>query len=161
MSADIIGSASKELIKEIPKIQTPITQLLPNVQAVVSSGNVVGEEAQQVAQTLVPGFFTTQANRCLPLIAECNKALAKLPPITPPTAKIQRKWFTSMRDELVTLQTQTFPQLEANINTFYTVPEVATKLSAITSIVGKLPGIIQSFVVMTINLVKTKRALRI
>ena len=74
---------------------------------------------------------------------------------------IQRKWFTSMRDELVTLQTQTFPQLEANINTFYTVPEVATKLSAITSIVSKLPGIIQSFVVMTINLVKTKRALRI
>lgn len=161
MSADIIGSASKELIKEIPKIQAPITQLLPNVQAVVSSGNVVGEEAQQVAQTLVPGFFTTQANRCLPLIAECNKALAKLPLITPPTAKIQRKWFTSMRDELVTLQTQTFPQLEANINTFYTVPEVATKLSAITSIVSKLPGIIQSFVVMTINLVKTKRALRI
>ena len=66
-----------------------------------------------------------------------------------------------MRDELQTLQSQTFPQLEANINTFYTVPEPASKISALTSIVGQLPSIIQSFVVMTSNLVKTRVALRI
>ena len=161
MGADVIGSASKKLIKGIPEIQNPITQLLPNIEYVASSGNVVGDEAQQVVAVLVPGFFTLQANRCIPLIVECQKALAKLPPATPPTAKIQRKWFTSMRDELRKLQTQTFPQLEANINTFYTVPEPATKLTALTNIVGQLPSIIQSFVVMTANLVKTRIALRI
>ena len=66
-----------------------------------------------------------------------------------------------MRSELQTLQTQTFPTLETNINTFYTVPEAATKLTALTNIVGQLPSIIQSFVVMTANLVKTRIALRI
>ena len=58
MSADIIGDASRKLLKGIPEIQEPITQLLPNIEAVASSGNVIGEEAQSVAQTLVPGFFT-------------------------------------------------------------------------------------------------------
>ena len=161
MGADVIGSASRNLLKGIPEIQAPITQLLPNIQSVASSGNVVGDEAQQVTQTLVPGFFTLQANKCIPLIVECNKALSNLPPATPPSAKIQRKWFTQMRSELQTLQTQTFPTLETNINTFYTVPEAATKLTALTNIVGQLPSIIQSFVVMTANLVKTKMALRI
>jgi len=161
MSADIIGDASRKLLKGIPEIQDPITQLLPNIQAVASSGDVIGEEAQDVAQTLVPGFFTLQANRCIPLIVECNRALAKLPPATPPTSKIQRKWFTQMKSELETLQTSTFPTLETNINTFYTVPEVATKITALTNIVGQLPSIIKSFVVMTANIIKTKAALRI
>mgnify|MGYP003312273591 CR=1 FL=1 len=89
MSADVIDQASKKLIAGIPEIQEPITQLLPNIQAVTTSGNVVSEQAQNLVQTLVPGFFTIQANRCLPLIVECNKALAKLPPVTPPSAKIQ------------------------------------------------------------------------
>ena len=161
MSADTIKSASNKLIKGIPQIQDPLTQLVPNIESVASSGNIVSDEAQDVLQVLTPGFFTLQANRCLPLIVEGQKALAKLPPVTPPGAKIQRKWFTSMRDELQTLQTQTFPQLEANINTIYTVPEPASKLSALRSIVGQLPSIIQSFVVMTANLVKTRIALRI
>lgn len=161
MSADIIGSASKKLIKGIPQIQDPLTQLVPNIESVASSGNLASSEAQEALSILVPGFFTLQANRCLPLIVECNKALAKLPPATPPTSKIQRKWFTSMRDELKKLQSQTFPQLETNINTFYTVPEPATKLTALTNIVGQVPGIIASFVVMTANLVKTRIALRI
>ena len=161
MGADVIKKASNNLIKEIPKIQDPLTQLVPNIESVASSGNLASNEAQDVLQVLVPGFFTLQANRCLPLIVECQKALAKLPPVTPPTAKIQRRWFESMRDELRTLQSQTFPQLEANINTFYTVPEPATKISALTSIVGQLPSIVQSFVVMTANLVKTRMALKI
>ena len=161
MGADVIKKASNILIKEIPKIQDPLTQLVPNIESVASSGNLASNEAQDVLQVLVPGFFTLQANRCLPLIVECQKALAKLPPVTPPGAKIQRRWFESMRDELRTLQTSTFPTLETNINTFYTVPEPASKLSALTSIVGQLPSIIQSFVVMTANLVKTRIALRI
>ena len=160
MSADIIGSASKKLIKGIPQIQDPLTQLVPNIQSVASSGNLTSNQAQDVLQVLVPGFFTLQANRCLPLIVECQKALAKLPPATPPTAKIQRRWFESMRDELQTLQSQTFPQLEANINTFYTVPEPASKVSAIGSIVSKLPGLIADFALMTVNLFKIKRALK-
>ena len=66
-----------------------------------------------------------------------------------------------MKSELQTLQTSTFPTLETNINTFYTVPEPATKLTALTNIVGQLPSIIQSFVIMTANIIKTKVALRI
>ena len=160
MGADVIKKASNNLIKEIPKIQDPLTQLVPNIESVASSGNLASNEAQDVLQVLVPGFFTLQANRCLPLIVECQKALAKLPPVTPPGAKIQRKWFESMRDELRKLQSQTFPQLETNINTFYTVPEPASKVSAIGSIVSKLPGLIADFALMTVNLFKIKRALK-
>ena len=79
MGADVIKKASNNLIKEIPKIQDPLTQLVPNIESVASSGNLASNEAQDVLQVLVPGFFTLQANRCLPLIVECQKALAKLP----------------------------------------------------------------------------------
>ena len=49
---------------------------------------------------------------------------------------------------------------EANVSTFYTVPEPTSKISALASIVAKLPGLIADFVVMTVNLVKIKKALK-
>ena len=158
--ADIIDKACKKLLSGIPKLSDPLKELLPNIQS-VTEGDSTEEEREDVARVLAIGFFTTQAARCLPLIAETMKALAKLPPATPPSAKIQRKWLEDINKKLRTLQSQTFPQLEANINTFYTVPEPATKISALTSIVGQLPSIVQSFVVMTANLVKTRMALKI
>ena len=88
------------------------------------------------------------------------KALGKLPPATPPSAKIQRSWIEDINNKLRTLQSQTFPQMEANVSTFYTVPEPTSKISALASIVAKLPGLIADFVVMTVNLVKIKKALK-
>ena len=65
-----------------------------------------------------------------------------------------------MKSELQTLQSQTFPTLESNITTFYGSPEPTTKLGALGNIVSQIPSIIQSFILMSANMFKTKRALR-
>tara|TARA_B100000287_G_scaffold378693_1_gene381309 strand:+ start:1072 stop:1560 length:489 start_codon:yes stop_codon:yes gene_type:complete len=157
--ADVIDKAGKELLKGIPKLREPLEELLPNLKN-VAEGDATIEEIQDITRILAPGFFTKQAADCLPLIAECVKALGKLPPATPPTAKIQRKWVEDINTKLRKLQSQTYPQLETNINTFYTVPEPASKVSAIGSIVSKLPGLIADFALMTVNLFKIKKALK-
>ena len=89
--ADVINKAGKELLKGIPKLREPLEELLPNLKN-VAEGDATIDEIQDITRILAPGFFTKQAADCLPLIAECVKALGKLPPVTPPTAKIQRKW---------------------------------------------------------------------
>ena len=159
IGADIIDKACKELLKGIPKLSDPLKELLPNIQS-VTEGDSTQEEREDVARVLAIGFFTTQAARCLPLIAECVKALAKLPPATPPSAKIQRKWIEDINKKLRALQSKTFPELEANVSTFYTVPEPASKISALASIVAKLPTLITDFGIMELNLFKIKRALK-
>ena len=159
IGADVIDKACKELLKGVPTLSQPLKDLLPDIQS-VTSGDSTQEEREGVARVLAIGFFTTQAAKCIPLIAECMKALAKLPPATPPSAKIQRKWIADINNKLRTLQSQTFPQLEANVSTFYTVPEPASKITALTSIVAKLPKLIADFAVMEINLFKIKRALK-
>ena len=157
--ADIIDKAGKKLLKGVPELSQPLEELLPNIQT-VAQGEGTLDELQDVTRILVPGFFPQQAAKCIPLIAECVKALGKLPPVTPPSAKIQRSWIEDINNKLRTLQSQTFPQMEANVSTFYTVPEPTSKISALASIVAKLPGLIADFVVMTVNLVKIKKALK-
>lgn len=157
--ANELDKSCTKLIKEVPKLSQPLKELLPNLQA-VTQGESTQEEREQVTRVLAIGFFTTQAAKCVPLIAECVKALSKLPPVTPPSSKIQRRWIEDINTKLRKLQSQTYPQLETNVSTFYTVPEVASKISALTSIVTKLPGLIADFLIMSKNLEKTKRALR-
>ena len=87
--ANELDKSCTKLIKEVPKLSQPLKELLPNLQA-VTQGESTQEEREQVTRVLAIGFFTTQAAKCLPLIAECVKALSILPTSTPPSSKIQR-----------------------------------------------------------------------
>jgi len=158
--ADIIGESGRKLLTGIPKIQDPIIQLLPTMQAAV--GDVTSEEFQNLANTLSPGFFTQKSAECLPLIAECTKALSKLPPVVPSTAALQRTWFSDMQSKLQKLQSNTFPGMEQNVLIVYNpLTEPAAKLTNLTAIISKLPAILADFVIMRNDMRKLKKALRI
>jgi len=84
----------------------------------------------------------------------CNTALAALPLVTPPTSKIQRSQYRSVRSRLQSLVVS-FGTLQSNLNILYplivpsrplTSAEQGTKASTLLAITSAIPGIITDLV---------------
>ena len=135
----ILKEATDELLEGVENFENIISNLINNPLPELIAGS---------------NYFLLRAEECKLLIILCNTALAALPLVTPPTSKIQRSQYRSVRSRLQSLVVS-FGTLQSNLNILYplivpsrplTSAEQGTKASTLLAITSAIPGIITDLV---------------
>ena len=137
--SEVLKKATRELLEGVENFEKIFSNLVKNpIPELVAGSN----------------YFLLRAEECKLLIILCNTALAALPSVTPPTSKIQRVQYRSVRSRLQSLVVS-FGTLQSNLNILYplivpsrplTSAEQATKASTLLAITSAIPGIIADLV---------------
>ena len=136
-------------------------KLLAGVEQIEERFKLLKEEPEEVLFE-EPLFFTKRAVDCVPLIANCVVALAALPRKTPDGCKIRRKQFGLILFKLEGLESDNFPNLQNELNTFlHPTTETSARVIALANITITTSDTIADFDIMKKECEKVKKAMSI
>jgi len=149
----ILKKATDELLEGVENFENIISNLISNpIPELVAGSN----------------YFLLRGEECKLLIILCNTALFTLPTITPPTSKIRRIQYESVKSRLQSLITS-FGQLQLDFNILYplivpqrplTSDQQVIKAAKLLSIATKAPEVIKDLVVIKGICVTIKEAFK-
>ena len=135
----ILKKATDELVEGVENLENAFSNLLENpIPEFVAGTN----------------YFILKSQECTLLIAACDVALLTLPIVTPPTSKIRRIQYESVKVRLQKLVTD-FAQLQLDLNILIplivpqrplTSAEQGVKASTLLKITSSLPNTINDLV---------------